>query len=393
MTAAVVTTAAPATGRRRAWREWRAPLAVIAVVLLAGTAIALLQPAPAVTGYLSPDGKASDGTRALADILASRGHPVQTVQAVPAAIAAATAGRTLVITSPALLTTGQLRALGRAPASLVIVEPDSAALATLAPRLRLAGGVPVGPLPPGCSLRAAVLAGPADLGGPGLLVAPGTRGVTECYQSGGLPALVQFRSGGRVVTVLGSGEPLSNADLARQGNAALAVNLLSAGGRIIWLVPQLPAGSAAGPASGGGSRSFLSLVPLAARLVAIELGVALLLTVAWRARRLGPLITERLPVVVRASETIEGHARLYQSRRARDRVAAALRSAVTARLTPAIGLPPGADPAAVTAALATRSTLDETRIADLLYGPVPRSDAALIALADDLDALEGEVRR
>jgi hypothetical protein len=297
-----------------------------------------------------------------------------------------------VITSPALLTTGQLRALGRTPADLVVVEPDSAALAALAPRLRLVGTAPAGPVAPGCALRAAVLAGPADLGGPGLLVTPGPPGVTQCYKSGGLPALVRFRSAGRLVTVLGSGDPLSNADVARQGNAALAINLLSAGGRIVWLVPQFSPGPAAGLA-GGGSPSFLSLVPLAARLVAIELGVALLLTVAWRARRLGPLITERLPVVVRASETVEGHARLYQSRRARDRVAAALRAAATARLAPAVGLPPRAVPAAVTTALAARSTLDEARIADLLYGPVPRSDATLITLADDLDALEGEVRR
>ncbi len=66
-------------------------------------------------------------------------------------------------------------------------------------------------------------------------------------------------------------------------------------------------------------------MPLAAWLVAIQLGVALLLAALWRARRLGPLVTERLPVVVRASETVEGHARLYRSRRARDRVAATLR--------------------------------------------------------------------
>jgi len=386
-TAARSTAAGPAAADR--WREWRAPLAIIVFVLLAGTAIALLQPGPAVTGYLSPDAKGADGTHALADILGERGHGVQTVTTAGAAVAAAAPGTTLVITSPYLLTAAELRALSRTPASLVIAEPGPTTLAALAPQVTQDGGAPVSPLPAACTLRAATLAGPADLGGPGLRVRPGTPGVAQCYRSGGLATLVQLRSGGRLITVLSTGDPLTNAYLARQGNAALAINLLSAGGKVVWLVPSFPPSSA----SAGGSRSFGSMVPLAAYLVAIQLGVALLLTALWRARRLGPLITERLPVVVRASETVEGHARLYRSRRARDRVAAALRGAVLARVTPAIGLPPAATPAAVTAALAARSTLDEARIADLLYGPAPGSDAALVTLASDLDALEGEVRR
>jgi hypothetical protein len=64
---------------------------------------------------------------------------------------------------------------------------------------------------------------------------------------------------------------------------------------------------------------------------------------------------------------------------------------VISRLAPVAGLPPSALPGAVTAALAARSTLDEPAVANLLYGPVPASDAALVALASDLDALEGEV--
>jgi hypothetical protein len=134
-------------------------------------------------------------------------------------------------------------------------------------------------------------------------------------------------------------------------------------------------------------------VPLTAYLVLAQLGVALALTALWRARRLGPLVTERLPVIVRASETVEGHARLYQSRRARDRVAATLRAAAAGRLLPAVGLPAGAAPGAVTAALAARSALDEARLANLLYGAVPASDAALVTLAAELDALEEEVLR
>jgi hypothetical protein len=73
-------------------------------------------------------------------------------------------------------------------------------------------------------------------------------------------------------------------------------------------------------------------------------------------------------------------------------VAATLRAAAIARLAPMIGLPAGAPPPAVTAALAARSALGQERIDALLYGPPPATDAALVTLASELDALEGEVR-
>jgi hypothetical protein len=364
-------------------------------MLLAVIAVAVLRPPAPVAGYLSPQGTDAFGARALADILAGRGHPVQPVTTVGAAVSAAQPGATLLITSPYLLTRAQARALGRTRADLVIIEPDQTNLNILAPGLTLDSGEPISALAPGCSLAPARLAGPADMGGPGLTVrnpGPGDSaapGVTQCYRENGRPTLVQFRSAGRPVTVLSTGAPLANTYLAHQGNAALAVNLLSGAGPVVWLVPAVPPGGT--PA--GTPRSFTSLVPLTAYLVLAQLGVALVLTALWRARRLGPLVTEPLPVVVRASETVEGHARLYQSRRARDRVAGTLRAAAAGRLMSAVGLPADAAPGAVTAALAARSTLDESRVANLLYGAVPASDAALVALASDLDALEGEVLR
>src|SRR6266567_8693801 len=95
----------------------------------------------------------------------------------------------------------------------------------------------------------------------------------------------------------------------------------------------------------------------------------------WRARRLGPLITERLPVVVRASETVEGHAGLYQSRRARDRAAAALREDLLARVLPVLGLVKDTPADAVTGAVTARSRHGGQDIARILYGPAPGSDA------------------
>jgi hypothetical protein len=126
-------------------------------------------------------------------------------------------------------------------------------------------------------------------------------------------------------------------------------------------------------------------------LVAAQLAFALLLAIGWRARRLGPLVSEPLPVVVPAAETVIGHGRLYQARHARGKAAAALRGTLLARLAPAVGLPAVSAPDAMVDAVASRSTVGQERIRELLYGPPPRSDAALLVLARDLDQLAREV--
>jgi Domain of unknown function (DUF4350) len=367
-------------------RRWRGPLAVIAAIIIGGTIVALLQPSAGTSGYLDPGDAHSYGARALATLMAQRGTAVTRVSAVAAAAKAAapTAGgpATLLITSPELLTIGQLRSLARIPGDRVIVAPDRAVLAVLAPKVAEVREVPVRALAPACGLTAARLAGQADMGG--MALSTTVAGAQQCYSSGGYPSLVRYAAAGQDITVLGTGAPLANAGLARGGNAALALDLLGGRTRVVWLVPSLvaPAGS------GSGQETFTSIIPWAAYLVAIQLVIAAVLVAFWRGRRLGPVVAERLPVVVRAAETVEGHGRLYHARRSRDRAAAALRDAARGRILRSLGLPGSTDATAVAAALAARGEKSPEEITDLLAGPVPADDAALVALADRLDALE-----
>lgn len=370
------------------WRRWRVPLVLVTVVLLGGAVIAMLQRNATVSGYLDPADTSATGTHALADILASRGYTVIREVTPAAAESAADQGdATLVITSPQLLTNSQLAALSRVRADVILVQPDGTTLAAFAPGVTVVVAAGEQSLPPDCDVPAARQAGWADMGGLAMAPAAG-QAATRCYPVGGGASLLQYRSGGRVITLLGVATPLTNGSLADQGNAALALNLLAARQRIVWLVP-IPAEPAGG---GSGQQSASSLVPLAAYLIAIQLGIAAVLAALWRARRLGPLIAERLPVVVRASETAEGLAGLYRSRRARDRAAAALRTAMLARTLPALGLAPSTGPGEVISAVSARSGSAEPSVAAMLFGPAPADDAALVALADDLDALERKVR-
>src|SRR5215471_1056274 len=109
-----VTGPGPARGPVADWRRWRAPAAVVLVVLLGGLIVALLQvPAP-VTGPLDPDDTGPAGAHAIVALLHDRGQTV--LRAGSAATAAAQArarGTTLVITSPQLLSGGDLAVLAR----------------------------------------------------------------------------------------------------------------------------------------------------------------------------------------------------------------------------------------------------------------------------------------
>jgi len=249
-------------------------------------------------------------------------------------------------------------------------------------------------VPPRCGLPGARLAGSAGLGG--LALRSSAPGAWRCYPArlatgksaatSAFPSLVRYATAGRVITVAGTGSALTNQYLGSDGNAALSMNLLGTS-RVIWLVPGPP--KLAAPTHGG--RSVGSLIPGPVYAVVIQLGIVVLLTALWRMRRLGPLVPEPLPAVVRACETVEGHGRLYRSRRARDRVAATLRSAALGRITARLGLPRGTQPQATCDELASRTGRGADEIQAILFGPVPPDDAALVRLATDLDVLEGQV--
>jgi hypothetical protein len=394
-----------AAAARQAWRRWKVPLALIGVILLGGIAIAAISrllPPPRPNSYLDPGSSSADGAHAVTDILGERGYTVVTTYSASSALAAlrsepagqrtgASGSSTLVITSPYLLTHRQLARLGKAHADLFVVEAGSGSLPALAPRVRVYKPLtgPFGHLArPGCALPAARMAGTANLGG-ATYRAPAS--AIACYPSGGFPSLVRYRAAGRQISILGSGAPLMDGWLARNGNAALTLNLLSVHRRIVWLTPEPPLTQPLPARPGEPVRPGPALIPWQAWLVAIQLGIAAVLVALWRARRLGPLITERLPVVVRASETVEGHAVLYQSRRARGRAAAALREDLLARMLPVLGLARDAPAEAVTGAVAARSRHSQQAIADILYGQEPGTDAGLVAMARSLDELEREV--
>jgi len=368
------------------WRAAKGPLLVAAIVLLAALVLAVVA-GQSTRGLLDPRAVDPAGSRALAELLRAEGVDVALVRTAAQAAQAADAGSTLLVAVPALLQRPQLEVLRGTAADVVLVSAGAQALDALAPGVEAVGEVGTERRAPACALPAAVRAGAVDAGGT-LYSAQARAGeeVSLCYAAGGRAPLVQVRSAERTVTVLGDPRPLTNEGLDDRGNAALALNLLGANPRLVWYLPSLAD-------AGAEERSFYDLVPSGLKWGLLQVFLAVALLALWRARRLGPVVAEPLPVVVRAAETVEGRARLYRRGGARDRAAEMLRDAARQRVVPLLGLPRRADPAAVVAAVAARTGRPQGDVGALLYGAAPGDDAALVRLADELDALEREVRR
>ncbi len=361
------------------WRTGRAVvLALVAITVFA--AVSAWLTAPRLGGRMDPEATTPPGGRALVTLLRDRGVEV-VVAGTVAEVQRAAAPDTLLLVAETANTRGQaLTDLAAVPGDRLILEPTVKSRETLAPAIRLdSGGRPDNA--PGCALREADRAQTVTFDTADTYVPGAGTDLTRCY--GG--ALVRYTADGRTVTVVGSAEFMTNGGLLREGNAALAMNLAGQRPRLIWYAPQRLQGDAEA------DRSITELIPAAVGWVVLQLCVVVALLALWQGRRLGPLVAERLPVVVRASETVEGRARLYRSRRARGQAAQALRRAARHRLGPRLGLGAGASDAAVAAAAAQRCGLDETAAYRILFGPPPQSDSDLVSLAQALDDIERQV--
>ncbi|MDT5016711.1 MAG: hypothetical protein QOD39_2871, partial [Mycobacterium sp.] len=301
-------------------QRWRgARWVLLALVVIVGVAtLGTYLTAPRPGGAMDPESTSSDGARALVTILREHGVDVIAADDIAAVQRAARPDTLLLVAQTAYLSDGDvLRRLAALPGDRLVIAPTSRSREQLAPEIRLGGStIAFGDAEPDCGLREANRAGQVQLGIADGYEAADDVAVTRCY--GG--ALVRYTDHGREVTVVSSGDFMTNSGLLKQGNAALAMNLAGSHPRLIWYAPQ----HSEGDAESGGSAGPYDLIPGQAKWVFLQLCLVVAALALWKGRRIGPLVAEQMPVVVRASETVEGRGRLYRSQRARDRAADAL---------------------------------------------------------------------
>jgi hypothetical protein len=355
---------------KRLWQEYRLGILLGGLLVLTLTAAAVLAGSGA-RGVLDPKAYDPDGAHALSVLLEQQGVTVTRTTDVPSTVQAATEDTTVFVPLPYLLSDEELEALAGVPGSLVVAEADPTVLEALGTDVHLVDAQETDTHDPGCTDDVATNAGRALTGG---LLYDGA----GCYPAGKGRSLVRDER----LTLLGGADALTNDHLDEEGDAALGIGLLGQHATLLWLVPS-PTRAAFGDRP---VQSPDELLPGWVHLVRWQLVLAALVLALWRARRLGRVVLERLPVVVRASETVEGHGRMYQVAGARGTAAEALRESARRTLS-RLAHGGTVTPEVLTDLVAARSGREAPGVRALLYGPTPTDDAALVRLASELDTL------
>lgn len=379
--------------RSRRVRGW----VVVALAIVAAVAVAVWTtrgneefPTP-----LDPRNPGPDGAQALAEVLGEEGVEVSIARSADAfEDEQVDADTTVLVTDTESLsprTLGRLRDHARA-GRVVLVDPSYALVQEIDGELRATptspdevdadctgGDGPAGTDLSGLRIEADQLTVFGDDGG----ALDGAR----CFTTDGGVVLAESKA--HDLVLFGGGEALTNDQVLRADNAAVALRLAGGAERLVWYVPD--------PTDAGADET-VSLGSLIPRWVVPGLwltGLALLGLLLWRVRRLGPLSTEPLPVVVRAVETARSRGRMYRRSGDRGHAAAALRSSARADVASRLGLDRRAGTAEVVEATARQTGAAPAHVAALLDDTtyIPASDQDLVALAQELARLRREVRR
>jgi hypothetical protein len=393
-------TAARATRirRRGAW------FLAVAIGVAALVAMALSTTAP--DELLEPDGTGPSGAKALVQVLRDHGVDVQVVRSVGAlADASPGSGTAVVMANSAYVGHDSAVALGDAAAGadrLVLLSPTAGQLAAL--RLPVTSGEVGAPVRVTARCESSVArkedtaaivdvrfipasaadAAPASLCFPLPALRAEQDGGAD-FGHGAAMATVPATADHPEVVALGFASSFTNRWVDEQSHAGLAIRALGHSPRLLWYQPGI------GDLANLSGDPTPTAWPVWLGPAAAVLATAVAVLAFVRGRRMGALVTEPLPVVVRAVETTESRGRIYRRARDRSRAATILRTATTARLARRLALPPQMVEA-VQAAAAAASGMPATQVAALLAGPPPSTDVELHVLASSLTDLEERVR-
>ncbi|KRE43782.1 DUF4350 domain-containing protein [Knoellia sp. Soil729] len=389
------------------WRRAGLWLLLVALGVGALAAIAIATTPPG--GAMDPEGVQAPGAAALVAVLEQNGVDVQvstSIEDVSGALRSSDAGTSLVVANTTNLGTAAaatLRQESVAVDRLVVLSPSTDQLRAL--------GVTATALPIGANVQVESRCQTDTVDEGDSLLGIDTRyessseaaGAQVCFpltlasQDGdegegahgaGLLELPST-SAHAPVTVVGSTAGFSNGTIRDEDNAAIALRLLGGSPRLLWYQPDV--GDLAGSASDDGESGGLLPAWLAPALALLATSLIVLALV--RGRRLGRLVREPLPVVVRAVETTESRGRLYRRAQDRPRAAAVLRIATLDRLRSRLGLRRADSLETVARAVAAASGRPVSEVLALVAGPEPTDDAALVRLAQDLSDLEEKAHR
>jgi len=366
---------------------------IAVVVLLIAVISALVTGGQAAGRVLAADNAAPNGARALVEVLRQQGVtviPAGSLNEARSAVAAADDPTLFFFDADAYLDEAGLSELPAMAPRTVIAAPDFSVLQAVAPEVGFGGVATANPPSAECAVPAASRAGVVSPDGATLTIVPGTApaGDTPVSLAGCFPtsttafSMVTRTEAGRTVTLVADTGPFSNDRISDYGNAALALNLLGEGSTVVWYLPTL----ADVPRTG--APSLGELTPGWVTPTLVLLGITFLAAAIWRGRRFGALVAENLPVTVKASETMEGRARLYARGNTRLRALDALRIGTAQRLARRVGLGRGARLEDIILSTASVTGLPAHHVRAVLVQEEPANDADLMRLSRELQQVE-----
>ena len=356
---------------------WVAISVIILVIALVGIAVA---GSGQNSDPLAANNATPNGAKALVEVLRHEGVTVVVVDTLADARDAVEDpdSTTVFLYDPSFyLDPEQTERALRLADTVVVLQPTYEALGAISPDLALAGYTG-GTHDADCDVAAAEAAESITTTGDGYRILDGD--AEGCFADGDVYSLVQSDG----FTVLGATDALSNGSILEEGNAALALNLLGQHDTLVWYIPGIDDFDTDIATTGELSPPWVVPVTLTLFLVGLS-------AILWRGRRLGPLIVENLPVTVKASETMQGRARLYEKANARLHTLDSLRIGTIARLAALCGLPVLATVDEVIATSAGIAGLDPSSVRLLLVDAQPTTDSDLVQLSDKLLVLEQTV--
>ena len=369
----------------------RASFWIVAGVFVLGVALVSLGlVGTAIEGPpLDPTSPYQSGTLALAEVLRQQGVDVVVTRSLSEtrdAIDTADDSTLFFANYEAYLTDDQVAEAAGLASIVVFAEPGTDELLAIAPEVANAG-TRVGTVAAECSATFTSKAPEITAGPSSLRIIDDSAKATGCYGTDELGyGIISLDRGSTDLVLLGATDALSNGAITSADNAAFALRLLGEHETLVWYTPSFDDLD-----SRGGPQTYDELSPNWVTPVAWLVVLTLLTAALWRGRRFGPLVIEKLPVTVRSSESMQGRARLYEKTTARLHTLDALRMGSLRRLAALCGMASAASVDDVINRIAPLTGQPVSQLRALLIDVSPSSDSELLALSDELLALESRV--
>lgn len=390
-----VASAAPGLRSRAAQlRWWWVPIGLLAVLI---GAITLVKPTEDFDP-LSIKNFQPEGSRALAEVATSQGLTIRQIDTLRDARIVDPAHTTVIIADGAFIYGAQVESILDYPGDVVVLNPSYEMLEQVAPSLSSTVVYPYS-ADAGCTDPDAVAAGTISSQGR-VFVGSLPRDTVGCFPAEtDQNTMIVIPNDGHSLTLIADPGLVTNAFIADDGNAALALRLVGRHDTAVWYLSVGYDTSSLTwlDTSGGGSvpkpSPSLDFFPPGTGNAVFALLISLIAVALWRGRRFGPLVTEPLPVVIRSSEATAGRARLYKVARSYGRASASLRAAAALRMGTRLGIARGPDKEHLVNAISRATGRTTSEIDALLYGPPPSSESAMMELIAHIDTIENEVHR